>query len=201
MSAKVSPDNPFAPRPPAKVYSVPRRYDLATLMAVTLAYALLFGAMRLLQAPPALIGFVSLFITLVGLGQALLFRGRRPRAASIVVGVLSLEAWLAWLLIQAYAETRPPGEVIFFFAFMAIFFVFLGTLLGYIAGTVIAGVFLVADLIRQLLRRMSGPKPVPAGDWAETTPDTAVGAAPKEQTGRGPVVWATIVGDDDSAGV
>ena len=33
-------------------YSVPRRYDLATLFAVSLAYALLFGLMRVADIPP-----------------------------------------------------------------------------------------------------------------------------------------------------
>src|SRR3972149_9367743 len=35
-----------------KVYSTPRRFDLATMFAVTSAYALLFAAMAALQFPP-----------------------------------------------------------------------------------------------------------------------------------------------------
>lgn len=111
MSTGSAPDNPFGPRPPAKVYSVPRRYDLATLMAVTLAYSLLFGVMRFLQAPPALIGVVSLFITLVGLGQALLFRGRHPRAASLVAGILAWSACAVLMYVWDHPRRGTPGPV------------------------------------------------------------------------------------------
>jgi len=37
------------PKPESKVCSVPRRYDLATMFAVTVAYSMLFGVMRLFE--------------------------------------------------------------------------------------------------------------------------------------------------------
>jgi hypothetical protein len=172
-------------------------------MAVTLAYALLFGVMRFLQAPPALIGFVSLFITLVGLGQALLFRGRHPRAASLVAGIL---AWSACaVLIYAWDHpgggTPRPGYWTDLLKIFAISAVCPGAILSYLTGTLVAGLFLVADVIRRLLRRMIRPKPVGTGDWAEPAPGKAVVAAPGGHAGRGPGGRATMIGDDESAGV
>ena len=75
------------PRAAPRLYSVPRRYDLATLFTVTLAYALLFGAMQRSGMPPNVAFDVAGFITLVGIGQALLFKGNAPRLASVVTGV------------------------------------------------------------------------------------------------------------------
>ena len=76
--------------PTATIYSAPRRFDLATIMVVTLAYALLLAGLRLLRMPPSGVLHVAGCITCVGIGQALLFRGKRPRLSSILVGVAYL---------------------------------------------------------------------------------------------------------------
>jgi hypothetical protein len=200
MSA--SPDNPFVSRPSRRLYSVPRRYDLATLMAVTFAYSLLFGAMRWWQASPAAIGLVSLFVTLVGLGQALLFRGRSPRAASAVAGVLAfLVCGIAAVLMSPYPRTN---HVIYWtdtVIGLATGSLCPGTILGYLAGTLVAGVFLVADLFRKLLRRMSRRKPVGAFDGGDATETAVAHETPDVPAGREGIVWATIVGEEESAEV
>lgn len=170
MSVRASPDNPFASREPAKVYSVPRRYDLATLMAVTLAYAVLFGTMRSCGAPPAAIGFVSLFVTLVGLGQALLFRGRNPRRASTVAGAL---AFLVCGIVSVWMSSHSRmGDVVYWtdtVLVLATGSLCPGMIFGYVVGTLVAGVFLVADLFRKLLRRLSSREFVSTTCSAETT--------------------------------
>ena len=71
----------------AKVYGVPRRYDLATLFAVSVAYAIMFGVMRALSFPLDRFAISAAFVTSVGIGQALLFKGKSPRTASVGVGV------------------------------------------------------------------------------------------------------------------
>jgi len=202
MSTGVSPDSPFAPRPPAKVYSVPRRYDLATLMAVTFAYSLLFGAMRWWEASPAAIGSVGLFVTLVGLAQALLFRGKSPRLASVVAGPLAFfVCGIATLLMSPYPRTH---EVIYWtdaVLVLAVGSLCPGAVFGYLAGTLVAGVFLVADLFRKLLRRISSPKPVGAIDGGDATETALAHEALDDAAGREGIVWATIVGEEESAEV
>ena len=41
--------------PDDRVYSAPRRFDIATMLVVTVAYALLMGAMRVLKFDPYLL--------------------------------------------------------------------------------------------------------------------------------------------------
>src|SRR5262245_22810688 len=71
----------------SKVYSVPRRFDLTTMFVILLVFAVLFAAMRALDAHPAAVGVFGLFIGWVGAAQALLFRGKNPRLASVLAGV------------------------------------------------------------------------------------------------------------------
>ena len=69
-----------------KVYSAPRRFDLTTIFVVTSAYAVLFAVMTALKLPPSVSLISAGFITTVGIGHALLFRGLKPRTASLLVG-------------------------------------------------------------------------------------------------------------------
>jgi hypothetical protein len=129
--------------PTSKIYSAPRRFDLATILIVTFAYSLLFAALSLLQLPPEASLIVGGFITLVGVGQAVFFGGRRPRLASIVIGLgICLTYWfVGWrFLWRAYSF-----DVI---GLLLIAWTITGLLGGYIAGTMVGGVFLIVDLVR-----------------------------------------------------
>ena len=133
------------------VYSVPRRYDLTTLFAVTLAYAVLFAALRLLSAPPAVMLSIGGFVALVGLGQALLFKGSAPRAASMVVGfIVCGAAPIVYVLSDPRLRRGDIEEIVAAAPCWAV----AGTMLGYLTGAAVAGVFLVADAIRRRLRRL-----------------------------------------------
>jgi small basic protein len=121
-------------------FSVPRRYDLATLMAVTMAYACLFGALRALGAPPEVVIWVAGFLTTVGAAQAILFGGRSPRAASVLAGIGFMVATYV-VLMAIY------GLPDFCFLLAALPF---GAMLGYPGGVIVAGVFLVAHYLRCL---------------------------------------------------
>ena len=126
-----------------KVYSVPRRYDLATMFAVSVAYALLFATMRCSGSEPVSFAIVAGFFTFVGLAQALLFGGKAPRAASIVAGVV---CWGAIQFVQGILVFDHSLELLVFGSVC-------GAILGYVAGALIAGVFLVADFVRQSTAR------------------------------------------------
>jgi len=134
---------------PAKIYSVPRRFDLATIFAVTLAYSLLFGAMKAISFPPIASAIVAGFVLIVGAAQALLYGGKEPRKASIiaVASIYTLAISAAWI-VNGPRMYPTVGLLI-----SASFVIAGGAFLGYLAGVIIGGVFLVADKLRNRLSR------------------------------------------------
>jgi hypothetical protein len=137
-----------------RLYSAPRRFDLATILVVTAAYSILLGGFSALNAFPVLTIAVATFITLVGFGQALLFGGLKPRLASTVVGVFIVD-----LPLIAFYFFGPSPRIVFniwwFRIFYAVVGAGVGAILGYLVGTLIGGVFLVADVIRRSEWRFS----------------------------------------------
>jgi hypothetical protein len=131
-----------------QLYSAPRRFDLATIFVVTAAYSLLLGSLSALRVWPVITLGIAGFISFVGIGQALLFRGRKPRLASILVGaaligLTTLAIWLYNILFISLADTLYATAVYTIF----------GALFGYLAGGLIGGVFLLADVLRRRFRR------------------------------------------------
>lgn len=132
-------------------YGVPRRYGLDSILAVVTAFALLFGALIKLGVGPVSIGFFVIFVAGVGLSQALLFDGQDPRKASVHGGLIMALILVAVLVV--YLETvwgqRTPICIVGGL-------VFLGPILGYVAGTLIAGIFLILDALEELFRKGRG---------------------------------------------
>jgi hypothetical protein len=93
------------------------------------------------------------FISIVGVGQAALFGGKQPRTASIVVGtsVYSIAMAAAWLINGPRMYAAP------FLLFAATYSIIGGAILGYLAGTFVGGVFLVADKLRKRISRTREP--------------------------------------------
>jgi putative addiction module component (TIGR02574 family) len=160
---------------PTKVYSVPRRFDLATIFVVTFAYSILFGLMKAISFPPTASAVVAGFIFIVAIAQALLFGGKQPRAASIISGALIYTLIMAgsWIVF------RPPFYSAWQLLISASFTIAGGAMLGYLAGVVVGGVFLVADKLRNRLSR----KP------AERNPDAS--ARTPGTTDRGNDPWTS----------
>ncbi len=130
----------------SKVYGAPRIFDLFTLLAITLAFALLFAGMRLLSpvladgTPTATIS-VSLFVTGIAIAQLALWNGKQPRLSSLVAGPI-----LWWILLATLGWLHGVEPSI---AIMApLCSAPLGLACGYLGGAVVAGVFLVADALR-----------------------------------------------------
>ncbi|MCI0335791.1 MAG: hypothetical protein L0228_21500 [Planctomycetes bacterium] len=137
-----------SPPETAKIYSAPRRFDLATIFVVTFAYSLLFAVMSGLNFPPVASLIVGGFITVVGAGQALLFGGKKPRLASAVTGaVVSVPLTL---LTMDFGPRGLAGELWVLGMPASIIF---GAGFGYAAGALVGGVFLVADAVRQKFAR------------------------------------------------
>ena len=124
------------------------------MFVVSVAYALLFAIVLALGAGPATFALIAGFFTFVGLAQALLFRGKQPRMSSILAGMayyfiasaLSITVWW-WNDIWQH-----PEAIVIALASGLCTSVF-GAVCGYLAGTMIGGVFLVAYGLR---RRIAG---------------------------------------------
>lgn len=119
-------------------YGAQRVFDLFTLMAITLAFGLLFGAMKALGAIPEVFFAVTSFVTFVAIGQMLLFGGNSPRIASLVAGPIALALTISCLGV--WYGRWAIWEVVCALPF--------GVPAGYLAGGMVAGVFLVADSLR-----------------------------------------------------
>ncbi|MFK7736454.1 MAG: hypothetical protein AB8B50_10515 [Pirellulaceae bacterium] len=136
-------------RPPADdIYSVPRQFDMATVFTMFVAFSLLFSLMLALDATPGLILAFASFFVVVGAAQAVLFEGGKPREASVLSGA-------AWGTILITLGAMASGVLLMSFA-IVLLAPFYCAFLGYLAGTVNGGIWLVTDYLRQWMikRRM-----------------------------------------------
>ena len=101
--------------------------------------------MNAVGAEVELTGAILGGLTLVGIVQ-MLVSPDNARLSGIVCGWIALAVGQA-LMIRS---TPYPGELVA----MAVSTILFGALLGYCAGTVVAGVFLVADGVRRAVRRV-----------------------------------------------
>jgi len=154
MSSTGNSDESVKRGSPERIYSVPRRYDLATLFAVSLAYSLAFGAMRLCDCSATVFAVLAAFVTCIGLGQALLFRGKAPRAASMLVGVTF---WIVGAVVVAVQRAGTDVARAIADVFPLLFILSIpAALTGYITGVAVGGVFLIAENARKFARRVVG---------------------------------------------
>ena len=107
-------------------------------------------ALRLLRLRPVATGEVAGFVTCVGIGQALLFCGKKPRLSSVMVGVFYL---LGIYLVDAL--TRDASLFEFHYLVLTVWssIAIAGAISGYFAGVAIGMIFLVSDVTRKSFRR------------------------------------------------
>lgn len=148
---------------------VPRRFSLGRLMLITAFFAVLFGLLSWLDAPPVVFVVVGVFVTVVGLAQAILYSGKKPRKASVVagsaVGVVVSMIWCVFLVFAVGGRPRIGGFLCWFPLWIA-FCAGVGAVLGYVAGCLIASVFLGkrVDLPEADDRRSETPDPLAPED-------------------------------------
>ena len=121
---------------------VPRRFSVGTMLLFTAMYGVLFALLTSLGTPPVLFLVVTVFITGVGASQAVLFKGKRPRTASMITGLVM---WMLITLALALwmASTRAARFDVVWATIMGMGCgVSLGPICGYLAGAIAAGVFL-----------------------------------------------------------
>ena len=125
------------------IYQVPRRFDLATMFVVTFAFASFLGVLNAFEVPIIVQVYLVGLLSAVGFVQ-IFVPARYVRWASVMCG------WVVYMtasISQISQQRRPVSteEMTGLLCGMLIG----GSLLGYIAGVVDAGVFLVADYVRK----------------------------------------------------
>ena len=136
-------------RQAAEPFGVPRRFGVGTILVITTAFGLLLSLLQAMGAPAGVVAFVVAFVSLIGVGQMLLFDGTQPRRASLLAGLIGLPL-LTGLTIAFFAPHRGRSGDIVCPVFAAIIF---GPPSGYLAGGIVAGVFLIMDAIEKFLGR------------------------------------------------
>ena len=145
-------------------YGAPRVFDLFTLLAVTLAFATMFMALRWLAPAmnaslPACTMALGSFVTLTAIAQLALWNGEKPRLASVVAGPV------VWM-ITAIGMLLPNPRVFLVPETLlgVICSSFIGIAAGYLAGAMVAGVFLLADAFRKRFLSGNSSAPEPEND-------------------------------------
>jgi hypothetical protein len=139
----------FDPARTPGLYSAPRRFDLATIFVVTAAFSILFGAMSAIgYFGPITEVIVGLLIAVVAAAQAYYQHTANPRGVSIVSGAIALSIMLVVLQIAQPRLLAEPGFVV-----VVIYGLCGGAISGYLAGVLVGGVFLVADIVRRRYAR------------------------------------------------
>jgi hypothetical protein len=133
----------FALDSTSRLYSAPRRFDLATIFVVTAAFSLMLGALTAMGLPAIVkVVFAALF-SIVATTQALFLKVANPRGVSIITGMVAYTviSWCIWMSVPYVFES--------FFVTTFINGIFGGAILGYLFGTLVGGVFLTADHVRR----------------------------------------------------
>jgi hypothetical protein len=136
--------SPFhPPLPRKKVYSVPKRFGLASLLAIITALACLFGALRLVDTPPVIYLFLGTQVMVICVAQ--MFYNAEPRRASMIAGAILMPTFLA------AAAIFVPGPDIGGVLCMTVPGILFGAFAGYLIGTCVAGIFLLMDRLEPYL--------------------------------------------------
>lgn len=142
------------------LYSVTRRFDLAMMLTGTTGFAVLFAGMRALGTPDFVFAFFAGLIATVAAAQALLFGGNDPRRASIYSG------WVYCVVMPGVLEVlsgvvglagQRSGGPVLLVGCISLSAMLLGGVVGYVAGALAAGVFLIAELVREALPSLLSP--------------------------------------------
>lgn len=142
-------DKLFDPSHTSDLYTAPRRFDLATIFVVTAAYSLVLGGLTAMGWPPVFKVIVSLFAAAIAVAQALFKTRANPRSVSIVTGV-AVGTLFTWIGYAAGAHRVLPIPLPVATILLGLV---VGSISGYLIGTCVGGVFLVADMVRGKFER------------------------------------------------
>lgn len=125
------------------IYSVPKRFDIATLLTVSLAYSLLFTLLKVLDSHWTVFAFIGGLTAIVALAQMLYEEPKQIRTASLLGGGLFT---VVSAIVLGLTTNDPFARIS-----LLITGLLFGPFLGYAAGVLDAGVFLIADRVRKWL--------------------------------------------------
>jgi hypothetical protein len=132
-------------------YHVPSRFGLLPLLVTTAILAITFAALRILESPPWVYGFLGTLALTVFVLQSY-FPGT-PRLVSALAGAALL---LVWGMIFYASDWWAMARGNFAGGMAGLLTVLVGGgIVGYIVGALCAGVFLVLDMYRE------------CGSWSE----------------------------------
>jgi len=142
-------------------YQVPRRFGLRTILVVIAVFALMLSILKWTDASPVILIFYSSFVVVVGAAQVIFERS--PRTGSILAGALFVPLLKFGAFMFDYGlkpfdygpftELLSEGQLLNSFLF--------GALCGYLSGTVLAGLYLVADKMQDVLHWSFRPSQMP----------------------------------------
>jgi hypothetical protein len=130
-------------------YVVPKRFGMSAIFGIMTGLAVLFGFFRAYDAPPVMYLFFGVQAIVICLAQ--MFYGKTPRVASTVAGGILLPTFMA-VGASLFNHRGGIDDV----ACTVIGSVPVGAFLGYLTGTLAAGVFLVMDAFEKSLLRLWG---------------------------------------------
>ena len=148
-------------RPIEREYRVPRRFGVGTILVVTALFAALCGVIKWTAASPLDLVIYSSFVIVVGGAQMILERS--PRLGSILAGTIFLPiALLAAFMMEQSQSASGGGRFIPELDAALVFWILAsGAMLGYLGGTVLAGLFLVLDKIQRVVVRRHKSRGMP----------------------------------------
>jgi len=134
---------PFGLKPSQPAVGVPRRFGVGTMMILTTVFAVLFGILKTAGVDPAVFAAVSVFMGGVAVCQVLLFKGKDPRKASFVGGIITFGVVAAMVAVEEGFRFHRVEYAIQFAFWGGLLTPVAGGPLGYAAGCLVAAVFLV----------------------------------------------------------
>jgi hypothetical protein len=139
----LSPDGQKPP-PLREAVGVTRRFSVGTFMIMSALLAVLFSVLTVMGAHPIVFGCIVVFFTGIGVAQMFVFHGEDPRKASWIAGIpLGFFCGLAGSLIARWTG-EAYGSVPEIIG-AALGCTIIGGPCGYIAGCLVAGIFLVRE--------------------------------------------------------
>ncbi|MCD4728681.1 MAG: hypothetical protein K8R46_13530 [Pirellulales bacterium] len=155
----------FSCPPPQPQVGVPRRFDIGAMVVLASVLAVLFSILIILNVPTSSYVYIAIFIAGVATCQSLLFKGKDPRAASIIAGSV-----IFYLIMVYYCLTHDFGPRDFTkqmtFSVSGFFLdLVIGGFLGYLVGGLFAGGFMIR---RKMCKTTHKSLPTDDGDLSQT---------------------------------
>lgn len=154
-------------RIPQATYTVPRKFTMTAVLALTTIFAILFGAMNFMRAEPIIYFFVATEILAICLVQFAF--GTYARTGSAVTGAVLLPIWTA-VYLGSQTNQLPLVVVGLAYALIALF----GAFVGYCIGGLAAGFFLVLDMLDPYLPGAKPGSAAPLSGPEKETPSSSV---------------------------